>query len=72
VQNSDGGMDYDEFTVTGGLRINDSNYQALNNTCMVGAQFTSLIGTLDFSFSNTKLEPRDANDIAWVGCNPAP
>jgi hypothetical protein len=38
---------------------------------MVGAQFTSIVGTLDYSFSNTKLEPRNANDIAWVGCNPA-
>jgi hypothetical protein len=72
VQNSDAPMDFDEFTVTGGLRINDSNFQALNNTCMVGTQFTSIVGVLDFSFSNTKLEPRSANDIESVGCNPAP
>jgi hypothetical protein len=72
VQNSDAPMDFDEFTVTGGLRINDSNFQALNNICMVGAAFTSIAGTLDFSFSNTKLEPRSIDDVQWVGCNPAP
>jgi hypothetical protein len=72
VQNSDAPMDFDEFTVTGALRINDSNFAALDNTCMVGAQFTSIVGTLDFSFANTKLEPRNANDIEGVGCNPAP
>jgi hypothetical protein len=72
VQNSDAPMDYDEFTVTGGLRVNDLNYPLIDNTCMVGSQFDSIVGNLDYSFSNTKLEPRDAGDLQWVDCNPAP
>jgi hypothetical protein len=71
VQNADG-MDFDEFVVTGGLRINDTNYLALDNMCPVGSVFASIVGTLDFSFANTKLEPRSAADIEWVGCDPAP
>jgi len=70
TQNPDEPDDYDEFEVTGGLRINDVNFAALDNICPVGSSFTSIVGNLNFGFSNTKLEPRAAADIAWVDCQP--
>jgi len=61
--NPDNPDDYDEFEVTGGLRVDDQIYDALDNTYTLGTTFTSLTGILGYSFSNTKLMPRDATDI---------
>lgn len=70
TQNPDAPEDFDEFELTGGLRVNDINFVDLDNSCPVGSSFTSLVGNLNYSFNNTKLEPRDAADIAWVDCQP--
>ncbi|MCB9566270.1 MAG: thrombospondin type 3 repeat-containing protein [Myxococcales bacterium] len=75
-QNADAN-DYDEFEVTGNLRVDDQIYDnvvnmGLNNACVVGSQFTELIGVLGFSFANSKLWPRVKSDISWVMCDPAP
>lgn len=73
--NADDPSDFDEFVVTGGLRVDDQNTDALkdaglNNGCPVGATFTKLTGVLAYSFNNFKLAPRDKNDVAFVGCDP--
>lgn len=68
--NPDAPEDFDEFEVTGGLRIDDTNFDALDNTCAIGSGFDSIVGTLDFAFSNTKLNPRDAADIQGADCVP--
>ncbi|HRI72033.1 MAG TPA: hypothetical protein PK156_47700, partial [Polyangium sp.] len=75
VVNSDDPMDFDEFTVTGGLRIDDQCTDAikdmgLNNTCAVGSTFPAITGVLGYSFNNFKLTPRSATDIEFVECNP--
>ena len=72
VQNSDAPSDFDEFTVTGGLRINDGFYSPIDNTCAVGSTFTSITGVLAFSFSNYKLEPRSPADFTGASCTPHP
>jgi hypothetical protein len=67
--------DFDEFVVTGGLRIDDQCSDAvkdmgLNNACPVGSNFTSITGALGYSFNNFKLTPRNAMDVVFVDCNP--
>jgi hypothetical protein len=61
--NPDAPQDFDEFAVTGNLRIDDLLYTALDNNFALGASFSSITGVLGFSFSNTKLMPRGANDL---------
>lgn len=70
VQNSDAPQDFDEFTVTGNLRIDDQIFAALDNTCAVGTAFTGITGIGTFSFSNYKLLPRQGSDIGVSGCSP--
>lgn len=79
VMNADA-MDYDEFVVTGNLRIDDLifdnvNNMGLKNSCPVGTPFDSITGIHAYSFSNYKLEPRFAADIvqpAGAMCKPHP
>ncbi|HVI01513.1 MAG TPA: thrombospondin type 3 repeat-containing protein, partial [Enhygromyxa sp.] len=68
--NADAPDDFDEFVVTGNLRINDFNFADLDNTCPIGTAFESIVGTLDYGFDNTKLEPRDAADLTGTDCQP--
>ncbi|MFO7567326.1 MAG: amidohydrolase family protein [Enhygromyxa sp.] len=68
--NPDAPDDFDEFVVTGNLRVNDFNFAALDNTCPLGSSFESIVGTLNYGFNNTKLEPRGPDDVAWVDCQP--
>jgi cytosine/adenosine deaminase-related metal-dependent hydrolase len=63
VQNPDLPGDYDEFKVTGDLRIDDLIHTALNNNYAVNTTFTSLTGVLGYTFSSYKLEPRSASDV---------
>ncbi len=75
VVNPDAPMDYDEFTVTGGLRIDDQCADAvqnmgLDNACPVDSAFTSITGILGYTFNNFKLTPRSAADVQFVDCNP--
>ena len=64
-----------EFEVDASLRVNDLFF-ALNPLPPVGATFASLTGILDYRNGNSKLEPRDANDVVageamLVGFGPA-
>ncbi|MBC8072001.1 MAG: amidohydrolase family protein, partial [Deltaproteobacteria bacterium] len=73
--NPDGGSDFDEFSVTGPLRIDDQVFDnvtgaGLGNACAVGTSFTGIVGIEGFSFANYKLMPRFAEDIGVVGCVP--
>jgi imidazolonepropionase-like amidohydrolase len=72
TQNADGAQDFDEFVVTGGLRVNDGFHAPIDNQCAVGSTFTSITGLLAYSFSNYKLEPRGAADFVGASCNPIP
>ncbi|MFY0531186.1 hypothetical protein [Nannocystis pusilla] len=80
VLNPDAPMDFDEFAVTGNLRIDDQLSDAvkdmqLNNACPVGTQFESIAGVLGYSFNNSKLQPRVKSDIVLGPnnmCNPWP
>ncbi|MCA9701431.1 MAG: thrombospondin type 3 repeat-containing protein, partial [Myxococcales bacterium] len=71
MQNADA-MDYDEFAVTGNLRIDDFLFVPLDNMCPVGSLFASIDGVLNFSFSNFKLEPRGDFDFGQADCQPYP
>ncbi|MBS1151204.1 MAG: Metal dependent amidohydrolase [Myxococcaceae bacterium] len=51
-----------EFEVTGGLRIDDLLFRP-PTAPVVGQQFTSITGLLNFRNSNMKVEPRNAADI---------
>ena len=61
--NPDSPTDFDEFSVTGNLRVDDYAYEVLDNTYTVGATFQSITGVLMFGFANSKLCPRSATDI---------
>jgi hypothetical protein len=52
-----------EFLVTGNLLVNDGFYW-IEPTPQVGLQFERITGVLNYGWSNSKLEPRDANDVA--------
>ncbi len=51
-----------EFQVTGGLLVDDFFYK-LDPFPVVGSTFSRLAGVLRWSWSNTKVEPRDAGDV---------
>lgn len=78
--NPDAPSDFDEFAVTGNLRIDDGLADAikdmgLNNACVVGTQIESIAGVLGYSFDNSKLQPRVTSDIVLGPnnmCNPWP
>lgn len=74
TQNSDDPMDFDEFTITGNLRVDDQITDAikdmgLNNACMAGTQFDDIIGIVGFSFANSKLQPRIKADVDLANMN---
>lgn len=78
--NADAPDDYDEFEITGNLRVDDQITDAvkdmgLNNACPIGTKFDDLIGIVGFSFANSKLQPRAKADIVLGNmntCNPYP
>ena len=75
VQNPDDPSDFDEFVVTGDLRVDDLLSDSLvgsglDNSCPVGTTFSSLAGVLGYSFDDYKLQPRGAEDVSASGCNP--
>jgi predicted extracellular nuclease len=72
TQNADAPQDFDEFVVTGNLRVNDSYYPAIDNLCAVGSTFGSIAGVMNYSFNNAKLEPRNAADFANASCQVYP
>ncbi|WP_394833953.1 amidohydrolase family protein [Pendulispora rubella] len=54
-----------EFVVTGGLRIDDLIFTKFKDSVVPpkGTTYSGMRGILYYSFSNTKLAPRDANDM---------
>jgi imidazolonepropionase-like amidohydrolase len=60
--NPDAPDDFNEFSVSGGLRVDDLLY-LIEPDPVVGDSFNGIVGILNSSFSNSKLEPRDENDI---------
>ena len=65
--NPDAPMNFDEFAVTGGLRVDDYILDNGTNDMMpaytVGTRFRSITGVLYFSFGNMKLVPRSPADL---------
>jgi len=61
--NPDAPNDYEEFQVTGGLRVGDWLYDDMVYGPAVGTTYTTLTGILTFTYGNHKLAPRDAADI---------
>ena len=68
-QNPDAPSDFDEFEVTGGLRIDDGAADAsgtggiIDNIFPVGTSFTEITGVHHYSFGAYKLLPRSADDL---------
>ena len=60
--NPDAPSDYNEFSVTGNLRVDDAFYRILPDP-VVGDAFLRITGILRYTYSNTKLEPRSAADV---------
>jgi cysteine-rich repeat protein len=65
-----------EFVVDGGLRVNDYLY-LVNPFPVVGQEYQSLLGVLEYRNSAFKLEPRSAADVitgpaTLVGLEPSP
>jgi hypothetical protein len=69
VVNSDDPDDYDEFTVTGGLRVDDFIVDGsgtgglLDNAYPIGTTFTSIVGVGHESYGNYKILPRTPADL---------
>jgi hypothetical protein len=66
--NPDAPMDFDEFAISGNLRVDDQITDAvkdkgLDNKCAIGTTFDEIIGVLGYSFANTKLQPRSKADV---------
>ncbi len=67
--NADGDKDYDEFVVTGDLRVDDYALEGttdgglLDNTFPVGTHFTHITGACHYSFSNFKILPGALEDL---------
>ena len=64
VMNPDAPQDFDEFAVTGNLRIDDEIYEAMDNTYAVDTPFSKITGVLTYSFKEFKLLPRSAAELA--------
>ncbi|MGB1276053.1 MAG: hypothetical protein ACPG77_09910, partial [Nannocystaceae bacterium] len=74
-ENPDSPDDFDEFAVTGDLRIDDRltdsvQNEGLDNNCPVGESFDDIVGVHFFSFDNFKLQPRSEDDVIALGCVP--
>jgi predicted extracellular nuclease len=72
--NADDPNDFDEFVVTGALRVDDQisdnvKDMGLNNKCAIGTKFDDIIGILGYSFANSKLQPRFKADVVLGAMN---
>jgi cytosine/adenosine deaminase-related metal-dependent hydrolase len=61
--NPDAPNDYDEFTVTGNLWVDDQLYDAMDNTSPAGTTYASIVGVCGISYANRKIWPRAAADL---------
>ncbi|MEQ9497690.1 MAG: hypothetical protein RIT81_12550 [Deltaproteobacteria bacterium] len=57
--------DFGEFSVTGGLRVDDALYRVAPRP-PVGATVSWISGVLNYAFENFKLLPRDVDDVGPV------
>jgi cytosine/adenosine deaminase-related metal-dependent hydrolase len=62
-QNPDAPSDFDEFTVTGNLRVGDQLFSALDNTYAPGTTFPKIVGVCTFTYANRKIWPRSQADL---------
>jgi len=62
--NPDAPSDYSEFEVNECLRVDDQLSEVLVPQPEEGTHFTSLSGVLTYTYGNSKLEPRGAEDVA--------
>ena len=60
--NPDGSSDYGEFEVDGCLRVDDGDYD-FGDQPAEGTEYDSITGVLSYGFSNSKLQPRAAEDL---------
>lgn len=63
-ENPDAPMDFGEFQVTGGLRIDDQLYR-LSPRPVVGTFLSYVVGVHHHAFAEYKLLPRSVNDIGF-------
>ncbi|MCX7958517.1 MAG: MopE-related protein, partial [Deltaproteobacteria bacterium] len=68
--NPDAPNDYKEFTITGNLRVNDLYLYDYTNKRRVGDKFNYIIGVLNYTYGNFKLEPRGNADLSLVVVGP--
>ena len=64
ILNADAPEDFDEFSITVVLRVDDYCYDPLDNTYAVATPFSKVVEVLGFSFSNRNVYPRSAADLA--------
>jgi hypothetical protein len=62
--NPDAPSDYNEFAVTGDLRVDDLMF-LITPDPIVDDTFTSLTGILDYAFYDHKLQPRASADVVY-------
>lgn len=63
-ENPDAPSDFNEFEVTGNLRVDDIFFAKADwNRPALGTNFAAITGPLVYNFSNFKIEPRDAADL---------
>ena len=69
-QNADGDAqppgDFDEFVVTGDIRIDDFVLDTLGNDDPIGTKFSKVVGVCHWSHGNRKVYPRTLEDIPKV------
>ena len=63
AENADENGDYDEFAITGNLRVDDFIWEDMDNNYPVGTTFTSITGILHYTYGNHKIVPRNADDL---------
>ena len=63
AENADSNGDYDEFEITGNLRVDDFIWDEMDNTYPVGTSFSSITGILHYSYEQYKIVPRNADDL---------
>jgi hypothetical protein len=61
--NPDDPKNFNEFAVTGNLRVDDFIYPYTMGSFAVGTTFSSVTGIATFTFSNNKVLPRTAADL---------
>jgi hypothetical protein len=61
--NPDAPKDFDEFSITQTMRVDDYLYDAMDNAYPLALKFQSITGVAGFTFGNRKLYPRSEADL---------